>query len=87
MKALRHGSYDVTPDPFIGLFFACERARVTGTSAALVAIRVEDDQVARDLREPDPIEEFSVLETVREGAPKKGKPLLPVAATAPEQAH
>ena len=84
MKALRHGSYDVTPDPFIGLFFACERARVTWTSAALVAIRVEDDQVARDLREPDPIEEFSVLETVREDA---DKPLLPVAATAPEQAH
>ena len=65
---------DVTPDPFIALFFACERARMTGTSAALVAIRVEDDQVARDLREPDPVEEYSVLETVKEGAPNQSRP-------------
>jgi hypothetical protein len=66
--------FDVTPDPFIALFFACEHARVTDTSAGLVAIRIEDDQVARDLREPDRVEEFSVLETVQEGARKRDSP-------------
>lgn len=65
---------DVTPDPFIALFFACEQARVTGSSAGLIAIRIEDDQVARDLREPDPVEEFSVLENVREGAANQEAP-------------
>jgi hypothetical protein len=65
---------DVTPDPFIALFFACERARVTDTSAGLLAIRIEDDQVARELREPDPVEEYSVLETVRDGARNREQP-------------
>ena len=65
---------DVTPDPFIALFFACEHARVTDTSAGLVAIRIEDSQVARNLREPSDVEEFSVLETVQEGAPDKDSP-------------
>ena len=65
---------DVTPDPFIALFFACEHARVTDSSAGLIAIRIEDDQVARNLREPSAPEEFSVLETVQEGAPNKASP-------------
>jgi hypothetical protein len=34
---------DVTPDPFIGLFFACEDALGTDDSAALVALLVQDD--------------------------------------------
>ena len=57
---------DVTPDPFIALFFACEHALVSDSSAALVAIRIEDDQVARDL--PEPFEGDTVFETVRDAA-------------------
>jgi hypothetical protein len=63
---------DVTPDPFIALFFACERARVTNTSAALVAIRVEDDQVARDVGPLD--YDNTVLETVSSGASNRDQP-------------
>jgi hypothetical protein len=34
---------DVTPDPFIALFFACEHAASTSHAAALVALLVQDD--------------------------------------------
>lgn len=38
---------DVTPDPFIGLFFACEHAESTSNSAALVALLVQEDWLIR----------------------------------------
>ena len=34
---------DVTPDPFIALFFACEHAASTSTSAAVIALLVRDE--------------------------------------------
>jgi hypothetical protein len=44
---------DVTPDPFIALFFACEHAESSGSSAALVALLVQDDWLIRPNRVVD----------------------------------
>jgi hypothetical protein len=41
---------DVTPDPFIALFFACEHAGSSESSAALVALLVQDDWLIRPNR-------------------------------------
>jgi hypothetical protein len=69
---------DVTPDPFIALFFACEGALTSSDSAALVALRVSDSQVVRDLPpSPDPIPDEgspTVLAEVRAGATSKTQP-------------
>ena len=54
---------DVTPDPFIALFFACEGAAASNESAALIAIRVEARQVV-SFSAPNP--------HVAEGAPFVG---------------
>jgi hypothetical protein len=69
---------DVTPDPFIALFFACEGALTSEDSAALVALRVADSQVVRDLP-PSPellADETAptVLAEVRAGASSKSQP-------------
>jgi hypothetical protein len=43
---------DVTPDPFIALFFACEHAAGTEASAGLIALLVEEDWPIRPSLQP-----------------------------------
>jgi hypothetical protein len=65
---------DVTPDPFIGLFFACERAFYSDESAALIALLVADDQVVKDVHtsKDEPVD--GVLSDVLAASGRKQSP-------------
>jgi hypothetical protein len=61
---------DVTPDPYIALFFACEQAIGSDNSAALTALLVQDDwpiQPSHESRSADPSLDQLDAQRVAEG--------------------
>lgn len=66
---------DVTPDPFIALFFACEHAAATTASAALVAILVQDDWPIRPRLTRPPGDQRDCLELLAKQRSDEGGPL------------